>query len=445
MNINLKTLPIVIVGLASQESRWGEIERMMEGLTLSNFRIHSFDEQRSCLNCRKSYISVLEGITQFPALILENDARPTVHFSHDIKIPDDAGVVYLGVHKCGSTVKGLRFGLHKSLHEPTADPDFFRPLNMLTTHAVLYVTSQARDEMLEILRTDHSEHPHDVAICAAQPFHRFIARRQPLFYQNDRHAEDTNMELKNDGQWSRIVPNTEPRKIYLVSFADSKYVKTLTRFRGEAEAMGVFEDIFCWSESDLCPEFFSRHQEFIDKNPRGYGYWIWKAQVVKQALRMIPDGSILFYADAGCVLNVEAVPRLIEYCDMLEKHPSKRLAFRLTPRHTEERWTKKHTLKELDPTGSLQLSDAQLVGGIFGLKKTEPNIEFIDRFSKESQRYDLIDDTQPVPNETCFKENRHDQSVWSILNKMADPKPLILQDETDRPGPFPFSARRLKF
>jgi hypothetical protein len=47
-----------------------------------------------------------------------------------------------------------------------------------------------------------------------------------------------------------------------------------------------------------------------------------------------------------------------------------------------------------------------------------------------------------------FKQHRHDQSVWSVLNKLAALQPLVLDDETYFPNAwendYPFHAGRWK-
>jgi hypothetical protein len=57
--------------------------------------------------------------------------------------------------------------------------------------------------------------------------------------------------------------------IFFVTFADSKYQKTLDRIRQEAINMNVFRDIFVWNENDLDKEWKERHISFINSHARG--------------------------------------------------------------------------------------------------------------------------------------------------------------------------------
>lgn len=238
----------------------------------------------------------------------------------------------------------------------------------------------------------------------------------------------------------------DAHQIVFVTFADTRLRATLDRIRGEAEAMGCFDAIYCWSQRDLDREWLARHASFILKNPKGFGYWIWKAQCVKQALTAVPDGCLVLYADAGCALNPQGLPRLTEYCQMVARHPSHRLVFQLTGL-PEEAWTKEHTLQRLGFTSPGQRRSGQIIATAFLVQKTPENVEFVEAFSKRTQEYDLINDQTIVPNTSAFRDHRHDQSVWSILNKLDSP--LILPDETyfegawDQNRHFPVHARRL--
>lgn len=205
MECDLSTAPIIVVGLASQENRWQEVDAMRRDKGFGLLIARKFNEERSYPNCRRAYIQVLESLTEFPAIILENDARPTSEFVQKFEVPDDAGVIYLGVYRYGAIRKNGRLVRQHAETEPTDHPEYARALNMLTTHAVLFMTPEARDEMAGIMMADDSELPHDLAICEAQPGHQFILRRKPLFYQKYTHDDSTLVELKGE-KWSRIKP-----------------------------------------------------------------------------------------------------------------------------------------------------------------------------------------------------------------------------------------------
>jgi hypothetical protein len=42
---------------------------------------------------------------------------------------------------------------------------------------------------------------------------------------------------------------------YLISFADTRYLKTLERVRSQADDMAVYDNIITYTEEDLDPDF----------------------------------------------------------------------------------------------------------------------------------------------------------------------------------------------
>ncbi len=68
----------------------------------------------------------------------------------------------------------------------------------------------------------------------------------------------------------------------------------------------LFNKIYSFTEQDLIndSDFWNKHKDFILKNKRGYGYWVWKPYLISKILKEINDNDILLYLDAGCELNV---------------------------------------------------------------------------------------------------------------------------------------------
>src|SRR5438552_2541588 len=86
----------------------------------------------------------------------------------------------------------------------------------------------------------------------------------------------------------------------LVTFADRKYQGSLRRLAAEARSLGVFAELYLFDETRLGREFWTRHRDFILRNPRLFGYGLWKPYVAEVAMRQIPDRSVMLYCDAGC-------------------------------------------------------------------------------------------------------------------------------------------------
>ena len=218
--------------------------------------------------------------------------------------------------------------------------------------------------------------------------------------------------------------------IYFASFGgpSTEYHNALKRICGEAQQFGIFTKIFGFTDiylkNDI--ELWNTHGRFIESNPRGYGYWLWKSYLVKNQLKSMNEGDVLVYADSGCTLNINGKARLIEYIDMCKNHESGIVSFQLP--HIEHNWTKNDIIQHLNASNEI-ISSGQLVGGIFVIRKCKTTVELVAKWYETCCCYNLINDTPSLtPNHPTFVENRHDQSIWSILRKQNGS--VILSDET---------------
>ena len=201
------------------------------------------------------------------------------------------------------------------------------------------------------------------------------------------------------------------------------------RIRKQAEAMGVFDDrIRVWNENDLDSDFRDKMKGHLIPGSRGYGYWCWKPQIVLQLLREMQDGDVLLYADAGCHLNPKGVQRLREYFNLALEYGI--VAFQARSLDEARRndlsqhfslvgeWSKGDLLDYFGVRDDEVLTKSgQLGGTTFLVKKDEESTRFFKEFRDVFESsFELCDDTPArslnLPN---FRENRHDQSIFSIL------------------------------
>ena len=88
-------------------------------------------------------------------------------------------------------------------------------------------------------------------------------------------------------------------KKVLITYGDSKFEMSKTRFVQQANALKIFDKIIAYSEQELSEEL--RNSE-VFKEKRGGGLWSWKPDVILTALNNMENGDILIYCDAGCSL-----------------------------------------------------------------------------------------------------------------------------------------------
>lgn len=239
------------------------------------------------------------------------------------------------------------------------------------------------------------------------------------------------------------------QKIHFISFGGHtpNYHSAIARICDEAREFGEFASIQGYTEDILKSDlsFWNKHGEFIQSNGRGYGYWVWKPYLILQRLHEIPEGDILVYADAGCVINGGGKARFNDYIDMLNTTESGVLGFQLE--HKERAYTKSNMYNYFGMSPETDES-LQCLSGIIFLKKNANSVKIVTEWNEINQHYDLIND-DVLPNEyPAFVENRHDQSIWSMLLKRYPH--IELRDETyfgedwNNGAKYPILAKRIK-
>ena len=187
-------------------------------------------------------------------------------------------------------------------------------------------------------------------------------------------------------------------------------------------------------------QFWDKHKLFIHRYEKnGYGYWIWKSYLVMKTLEDLDDNDILLYLDSGCEIAEftdapERLKLLLEKCEIHD--------FLYNPsRHLEKVYTKMDLFDYMGLNYTDITDTMQIGAGILFIKKTQKNLNLTrEWYSVMSENYNLIDSSRgKLPNDPAFRDNRHDQSVLSLLVKskqyadyygthhmLIDPYPILI-------------------
>ena len=79
-----------------------------------------------------------------------------------------------------------------------------------------------------------------------------------------------------------IHDNHKKHKIHFLTFcAGNDFAGSLQKIHDEAKHITVFDQIHTMNDIDIQKDthFWEQHKEFIQKNPRGWGYWLWKSYI----------------------------------------------------------------------------------------------------------------------------------------------------------------------
>lgn len=226
---------------------------------------------------------------------------------------------------------------------------------------------------------------------------------------------------------------TKKPKIFLLAFASRDLKRSIERLQLQAQNSKFYDGIKIFDDN-----FFDEDMKIMIKNllknkkKRGYCYWIWKPYFILKVFRKINYGDIVNYMDIGCHIVKENSKRFYEYIDMISNEKTWLLPFQYKaldlelyndfnfPNREEYKFTKSDLLNYFGFLNNKSITETpQYWAGSFFIKKTDTSIKFIDEWLNIfHERFDLVDDTpSKIKNHNDFIENRHDQSVFSILCK----------------------------
>lgn len=219
----------------------------------------------------------------------------------------------------------------------------------------------------------------------------------------------------------------------------SRYQNATRRICTEAYNFG-FDKILAYNEFSLDFKVFNLSQM---ENTRGYGFWKWKPWLLKETIQNAKHGDIIVYADAGCQIQntPEAKARLKEYIDMLD---DKSCWIRFQMHHAEHIWTTDAIFNYFN----IKDTSGQYMATIHILRVCENSLALADAWTDIALNTELFTDNyNKDTTRTDFKDNRHDQSVFSVLCKIFPYKNMIISidDPTNPPtSTEPFISARLR-
>ena len=250
------------------------------------------------------------------------------------------------------------------------------------------------------------------------------------------------------------------RKIFC-TFADSRMKDSLSRIESQAKEMNFFDEIYIEDESGLDVDFREYFKKKLIKGSRGYGYWVWKPQIILQKLRGMNDGDSMLYIDAGCHLNKNGLDRLKYYFTQLDLSEPGLLVFQegikssdlnlQTPNCIDKYYSKGDIFDYFRVREREDIYNTGMIaGGIIFIRKGKKSEDIIKKWLDVfKNNFSLIDDSpSKSPNFEGFIENRHDQSVFSILCKLEKIPSIssgeLWQQDWKKLDHYPIHAKRDK-
>jgi len=227
-------------------------------------------------------------------------------------------------------------------------------------------------------------------------------------------------------------------KIHLISFASPNVSgKTVSRFAAQAKRAGVFATINVFNVKALSREFRKKHRTLLRRNVRGFGFWIWKPQLILQALRSVPEGDWVLYADIGCHISPEKHSALDYFVKTALGSEVPLLGFRLEDNDVQ--WSKLKLRNLFKEALSLEeMEQGQIAATVLLVQNSRNAVDFVTEWNALGESdHGLIDDTTATLDEDeTFIEHRHDQSTLSLLGKQYKVAALPAEWTEGRRGPI---------
>lgn len=175
-----------------------------------------------------------------------------------------------------------------------------------------------------------------------------------------------------------------------------------------------FDHTMNYGLNSLSEDFKKRHSKHFHYT-RGAGYWVWKPQIILDALNNIKNDDILMYSDSGC----HFIHSMSPVFERMENTSKKCLCFNLAQK--EHEWTKRDCFISMDCDYPEVAYSKQIMSTFFLCKKNDFSLFIANEWQRWISDFHMVADefVSPsiAPNYPEFKEHRHDQSIFSLLCK----------------------------
>lgn len=202
MQINLLDIPVFYINMKKDTHKKLHIEKQLKELGFKNVtRIEAVEDKKNGrVGLSKSQLKAL-GQVPAPFIVLEDDADPR-YFEASIEVPEGADAVYLGNSQWG-LFQG-HTGFYLKYTKIKGMPNILRIHNMLSSHAILYLSDEYVSMCKRTTRYCAEEYPMpmDVPFAMMQRFFNIYAMNKPVFIQKDYDGKMSNAPKYTNGKLS---------------------------------------------------------------------------------------------------------------------------------------------------------------------------------------------------------------------------------------------------
>ncbi len=202
----------------------------------------------------------------------------------------------------------------------------------------------------------------------------------------------------------------------LINYANDAFKKAQKINSKTGMDVGEFDRVIEYSPKGIDKKFYGKNKHILTQL-RGGGYWLWKPYIILKTLmrKDIKDGDFIFYTDSGSYF----INKIDHIIDLSKKYKQDIICFGSHSGLMEKKWTKRDAFILMNLDKKRYTITSQIGAGFILTRKSKFSIKFFNEYLKYSQDERIITDScsKLGKNYRGFIENRHDQSIFSLLSK----------------------------
>ena len=206
-------------------------------------------------------------------------------------------------------------------------------------------------------------------------------------------------------------------KYHFITFGTDDFIKFAKQNEKSAIDIGKFDTSKIYTMADI-ETFYKQKNSYLFNFKRLGGYAVWKPYIIFKHLLSLDEGDVLCYNDSKYLWlkNVKEFANDILKTNDIGVYSNKPNS----GTHVEKQWTKldAHVIMNIrnDP---IITNTNQVWSGFIMLRKNIETITFISEWLTYNQDSRICSDIPNIfgVNDPIFIENRHDQTILSLLCK----------------------------
>lgn len=203
--------------------------------------------------------------------------------------------------------------------------------------------------------------------------------------------------------------------ITVINYSDERFENARKYNSRTAYKAGRADNVYEYSPDNLPEDAIKINPKWNKRNDKIVGrYGLWRPYIVMDALSKVDFGDYICYCDAG-VYFVDDIHKLTA---QMEKDNTDIMFFTLP--FIEKQWTKREIFVYFNADTKKCTDTQQIMSTFFIVKKTMTSMAFFEEYRNAAESFPemFTDEANSIgDNYPEFIENRHNQSVLSVLAK----------------------------